>query len=191
MEDINSQKHVVHRSWRKPFTVIEHAEGIYLYDRDGNRYIDGAAGSSVVVNIGHGVQSVVDAMYGQAQKVCFAAPHLFTNEAQVELSQVVASHAPGTLRNNCRTWFGTTGTDSVDSAIPRGTPVLPGDRQTFQVPGDRPLAGFPWKQHLCQRSARSCRPAEIILPYVHQHAKNPPVVLLSLSLRDDLPFMQP
>jgi adenosylmethionine-8-amino-7-oxononanoate aminotransferase len=117
MEDINSQKYVVHRSWRKPFKSIERADGIYLYDTEGNRIIDGASGSSVVVNIGHGVQSVVDAMYAQAQHVCFAAPHLFTNEAQVELSQIVASHAPGTLRNNCRTWFGTTGTDSVDSAI--------------------------------------------------------------------------
>lgn len=117
MEDINSQKYVVHRSWRKPFTVIERAEGIYLYDTQGKRYIDGAAGSSVVVNIGHGVQEVVDAMYKQAQQVCFAAPHLFTNTATVRLSQVVASHAPGEMRDNCRTWFGTTGTDAVDSAI--------------------------------------------------------------------------
>ena len=117
MDEINKQQYVVHRSWRKPFTEIERAEGIYLYDKDGNRYIDGAAGSSVVVNIGHGVQSVVDAMYKQAQKVCFAAPHLFTNQAQVELSQLVASHAPGSMRDNCRTWFGTTGTDAVDSAI--------------------------------------------------------------------------
>ena len=78
-----SQKYIVHRSWRKPFTVIERAEGIYLYDTEGKRYIDGAAGSSVVVNIGHGVQEVVDAMYKQAQQVCFAAPHLFTNASTV------------------------------------------------------------------------------------------------------------
>ncbi len=117
MEDIDSQRYVVHRSWRKPFPVIERAEGIYLYDAHGKRYIDGAAGSSVVVNIGHGVQSVIEAMYQQSQKVCFAAPHLFTNAAQVKLGQIVASHAPGSMRNNCRTWFGTTGTDAVDSAI--------------------------------------------------------------------------
>jgi adenosylmethionine-8-amino-7-oxononanoate aminotransferase len=117
MEESNEQKYVVHRSWRSPFTVIERAEGIYLYDDQGNRYIDGAAGSSVVVNIGHGVQSVVEAMYEQSKKVCFAAPHLFTNQAQVDLSKIVAERAPGEMRNNCRTWFGTTGTDAVDSSI--------------------------------------------------------------------------
>lgn len=115
--DTTSQKPVVHRAWRSPFPVITHAEGIYLYDEDGNRYIDGAAGSSVVVNIGHGVQSVVEAMYEQSKKVCFAAPHLFTNEAQIRLGHLVAEKAPGTMRHNCRTWFGTTGTDAVDSAV--------------------------------------------------------------------------
>ena len=117
MENSKEQKYVVHRSWRSPFPVIERAEGIYLYDDQGNRYIDGAAGSSVVVNIGHGVQSVVDAMYEQSKKVCFAAPHLFTNKAQIELGEIIASRAPGEMQNNCRTWLGTTGTDAVDSAM--------------------------------------------------------------------------
>ena len=117
MEESKEQKYVVHRSWRSPFPVIERAEGIYLYDDQGNRYIDGAAGSSVVVNIGHGVQSVVEAMYEQSKKVCFAAPHLFTNQAQIDLTELIASRAPGEMRNNCRTWLGTTGTDAVDSAL--------------------------------------------------------------------------
>ena len=117
MEESNDQRYTVHRSWRSPFTVIERAEGIYLYDDQGNRYIDGAAGSSVVVNIGHGVQSVVEAMYEQSKKVCFAAPHLFTNQAQIELSTLIAERAPGEMRGNCRTWLGTTGTDAVDSSI--------------------------------------------------------------------------
>jgi adenosylmethionine-8-amino-7-oxononanoate aminotransferase len=117
MSDKDAQKYVVQRSWTSPYPVIDHAEGIYLYDTDGKRYIDAAAGSSVVVNIGHGVQRVLDAMYEQSKKVCFAAPHLFTNEPQIRLGQIVAGHAPGAMRNNCRTWFGTTGTDAVDSAI--------------------------------------------------------------------------
>jgi adenosylmethionine-8-amino-7-oxononanoate aminotransferase len=117
MKDSRSNKYIVHRAWRSPFPVIDHAEGIYLYDTEGNRYIDGAAGSSVVVNIGHGVRSVTEAMYEQSKKVCFAAPHLFTNEAQIRLGQLVAEKAPGTMRNNCRTWLGTTGTDAVDSAV--------------------------------------------------------------------------
>lgn len=110
------QKKVVHRSW-SPMPIIDRGEGIYLYDQEGHRYIDGAAGSSVVVNIGHGVQSVVEAMYEQGKKVSFAAPHVFSNEPVLKLGQVVSERAPGALRGNCRTWFTCTGTDSVDDAV--------------------------------------------------------------------------
>lgn len=115
MSDYELQKNVVHRSW-ETLPVIERGEGIYLYDQAGKRYIDGAAGSSVVVNIGHGVRSVLDAMYEQGKKVSYAAPHVFTNEPVLKLGQFVAEHAPGTMRNNCRTWFSVTGTDSTDDA---------------------------------------------------------------------------
>ncbi len=74
MTDNKSHKTVVHRAWRDTFPVIDHAEGIYLYDTEGHRYIDGAAGSSVVVNIGHGVKSVTEAMYQQSHKILFWRP---------------------------------------------------------------------------------------------------------------------
>jgi adenosylmethionine-8-amino-7-oxononanoate aminotransferase len=110
-------KPAVHRFWKRPAPIITRAEGVYLWDQDGKRYIDGAAGSSVVTNIGHGVQSVVDAMCVQANRFCFAAPHVFSNEPMLDLGQLVAGHAPGAMKNNCRTWFGCTGTDSIDSAV--------------------------------------------------------------------------
>lgn len=117
MQTVDRFKPSVHRSWKRPLPVIERGEGIYLYDTNGKRYLDGSAGSSVVVNIGHGVQSVIDAMYEQGKKVAFAAPHVFSNEKMLELGLLVAEKAPGTLKNKCRTWFGTTGTDAVDSAV--------------------------------------------------------------------------
>lgn len=109
-------KSVVQRTWR-PMPTIVRAEGVYLYDDEGNRYIDGSAGSSVVVGIGHGVQAVADAMESWSRRVTFAAPHVFTNPPLQELGDLVAERAPGTMRNNSRTWFGCTGTDAVDSAI--------------------------------------------------------------------------
>jgi adenosylmethionine-8-amino-7-oxononanoate aminotransferase len=117
MDEKGIQHPVIHRTWQTPLPVIILGEGIYLYDRDGKRYIDGAAGSSVVVNIGHGVQSVVEAMYEQGKRVSFAAPHVFTNERLLELGQMVRELAPGTMRGHCRTWFECTGTDAVDSAV--------------------------------------------------------------------------
>jgi len=109
------QKTVVHRIWNT-LPVVDHAEGIYLYDQAGRKYIDGAAGSSVLVNIGHGVRSVVEAMYEQGKKVSYAAPHVMTNPPVLELGQMVAERAPGEMKNHCRSWFCVTGTDSTDDA---------------------------------------------------------------------------
>ena len=106
----------VRRAWT-PMAVIDHAEGIYLYAKDGTRYLDGAAGSSVCVNIGHGVKSVRDAMYAQAEKVSYPATHVFATDVHLALAERIASLAPGNLRNNCRVWLTCTGTDSVDAAI--------------------------------------------------------------------------
>jgi adenosylmethionine-8-amino-7-oxononanoate aminotransferase len=116
MATLVRNKNVVQRTWR-PMPTIVRAEGIYLYDEEGNRYIDSAAGSSVVISIGHGVKEVIDAMYEQSKQVTFAAPHVFTNNPLQRLGDIVSERAPGEMRNNCRTWFGCTGTDAVDSAI--------------------------------------------------------------------------
>lgn len=119
MSDFNtaaSQLPVVHRGWNRPRPVIDRGEGIYLYDMDGNRYIDGSSGTSVVCNIGHGVESVVKAMYEQGKRIAFASPHIFTNEPMLKLGQMITERAPGAMRNNCRAWFSCTGSDSVDDA---------------------------------------------------------------------------
>jgi putrescine aminotransferase len=50
--------------WRHMFSyhafapVLERAEGIYLYDTDGHRYID-ASGGPIAMNIAHGDRRVV------------------------------------------------------------------------------------------------------------------------------------
>lgn len=128
---VEGQHPVVHRSWIRPRPVIDYGEGIYLYDKTGKRYIDGSSGTSVVVNLGHGVMPVIEAMYEQAKRVAFASPHFFTNEPMLALGQMIKERAPGDMRDNCRTWFSCTGTDSVDDAcrlarqysIAKGTPT--------------------------------------------------------------------
>lgn len=52
------------------YPVAVRGEGIYLYDRDGKKYIDGSSGA-VTASIGHGIQDIIDAMTEQAKKVSF------------------------------------------------------------------------------------------------------------------------
>ena len=49
-------------------TVINSGEGVYLYDSDGNRLLDGPGGMWCV-NAGHGRQEIIDAMAEQASRL--------------------------------------------------------------------------------------------------------------------------
>ena len=62
---------------RRP--LIDRAEGIYVWDVDGRRYIDGCSGA-INVNIGHGNRNVVEAMKRQMDRVSFAYRLHFENE---------------------------------------------------------------------------------------------------------------
>ena len=108
---------VVHRRWSGDFPVLDHAEGVYLYDTTGKRYIDGSGGSSVVINLGHGNKVVAEALYQQALKAAFSPAHVFANQPAEQLGEMVAALAPGELKDNCRVWFTCTGTDAVDDAV--------------------------------------------------------------------------
>ncbi len=109
--------HAVHRDWDRAFPVMERAEGIYLYDRDGRKYIDGSGGSSVVTTIGHGVQEIAEAMFEQSRKFSFYPAHAFTNDQFLELADLVVSLAPGQLKDASRVWVTCTGTDATDDAV--------------------------------------------------------------------------
>lgn len=109
--------HAVHRDWDREFPVIVRAQGIYLFDENGRKYIDGSGGSSVVTSIGHGIVEISNAMQAQAAQFSFYPAHAFTNQPFLDLSDRVVSMAPGDLKDNSRVWVTCTGTDAVDDAI--------------------------------------------------------------------------
>jgi adenosylmethionine-8-amino-7-oxononanoate aminotransferase len=107
----------VGRSWATDWPTIARGEGIYLYDTDGKRYIDGSGGSSAVTSIGHGVAEVWEAMAAQASAFSLSPSHAFFNQPALDLADLIAGLAPGEMRDNCKVWFAVTGTDSTDDAI--------------------------------------------------------------------------
>lgn len=125
----------VHRDWDREFPVIVRTEGIYLYDQEGRKYIDGSGGSSVVTSIGHGVAEVPAAMHEQAGRFSFYPAHAFTNQAFLDLCDLVVSLSPGGLKDNARVWVTCTGTDAVDDAVrlARQYWVESGQPSKFQV----------------------------------------------------------
>jgi len=109
--------HAVHRDWDREFPLIVRAEGIYLYDSAGHRYIDGSGGSSVVTSIGHGVMEIATVMYEQARHFSYSPSHAFTNQPLLDLCDTIVRLAPGEMKGNSRAWVACTGTDAVDDAI--------------------------------------------------------------------------
>ncbi|MFD1738367.1 aspartate aminotransferase family protein [Bacillus salitolerans] len=68
------------------YPVISHGLGVYLYDLDGKRYLDGSSGA-VTACIGHGVKEINEAMLKQANKVAFVYRSQFTSEPAEELAE--------------------------------------------------------------------------------------------------------
>jgi len=72
------------------------ARGVYVFDRDGRRYLDGCSGA-VVANIGHGVPEVLQAIRRQAEQCTFAYRTQFTNAPARRLERRLADLAPADL----------------------------------------------------------------------------------------------
>jgi adenosylmethionine-8-amino-7-oxononanoate aminotransferase len=105
-------EHIFHRTLKESWPRVSHGEGVYLYDTDGNRYLDACAGVHVV-SIGHGVPEVVEAMSEQASKVCFAYGR-FVSDAQIDLADKIVSITPPGLD---RVFFVSGGSEATESAI--------------------------------------------------------------------------
>ncbi len=97
-----------------PMVLLERGEGIYLYDVDGKRYIDGLA-SLWNVNIGHGRKEIAEVAKAQMEKLAFSHSfNRFSHESAVLLAEKIASLAPGDLN---AVQFTSGGSESNDTAF--------------------------------------------------------------------------
>ena len=109
--------HVVLTPWSVQGSLdmptIDRAEGSWLYDTEGKRYLDLSAGL-VAVNLGHGHPTVVRAIAAQATRLCYAAPAFF-NDLRAEVAQELATLAP--WPEGARTFFTTGGGEANEDAL--------------------------------------------------------------------------
>lgn len=91
---------------------VERAEGVYLWDRDGKKYIDFSS-QLMNVNIGHGNQRITDAVARQMKEVSYVFPGMIT-EARGELGKLIAEITPGNLT---KTFFTLGGAEAVENSI--------------------------------------------------------------------------
>jgi len=94
-------------------TISMRAEGIYVYDQDGRRLIDGPGGMWCS-QIGYGRRDMAEAIADQVMKLSYHSPWNTAGEPSALLAHKLAALAPGDLNHVS---FTTGGSTAVDTAI--------------------------------------------------------------------------
>jgi len=93
--------------------IITRAEGCYVYDEHGKRYLDGLAGL-FCVNAGHGRPELGEAAARQYEELDFSILWSYAHPRAIELATRIAGLAPGDLN---RVFFTSGGSEAVESAL--------------------------------------------------------------------------
>jgi acetylornithine/N-succinyldiaminopimelate aminotransferase len=94
-----------------PPLALERGEGSYVWDADGNRYLDLIAGIAVSA-LGHAHPAIVEAVTSQVAKVAHTS-NLFLHEPGVKLAEKLR----GLLHADARVFFCNSGTEANEAAL--------------------------------------------------------------------------
>jgi adenosylmethionine-8-amino-7-oxononanoate aminotransferase len=93
--------------------LITRADGCYVYDEHGNRYLDGLS-ALFCVNAGHGRAEYGEAAARQVEELDFFTLWSYAHPRAIELAARIANLAPGDLN---RVFFTDGGSEAVESAL--------------------------------------------------------------------------
>jgi 4-aminobutyrate--pyruvate transaminase len=104
----------LHQLQREGPLIFTHGEGVYLWDSDGNRFIDSFAGLWNV-NVGHGRKELADVMARQAEELAFSPIYFgLSHPPAIELAAKLSQMFPDPLNHF---HFTSGGSESNESAI--------------------------------------------------------------------------
>jgi len=106
---------VLHHDMNAEYPVLVKGEGVYVFDQEGKRYLD-AIGGVGVVNIGHGVQEVIEAVENQLRSLEFSYGGMADNQPQRELASKLQQWAPPAM-GETKTLFSSGGAEANEGAI--------------------------------------------------------------------------
>ncbi len=109
--------HALFRNLTQKNPCMVRGEGIYLYDSEGKRYIDGASGSALVCNIGHGVKELAAAMTAQAEELAYNPFHCSHSQAYEDMAARLISLAP---KGFAKVFSVSSGSEAVENAVKFG-----------------------------------------------------------------------
>jgi len=105
--------HQLHRSARAVPPMAVRAEGLYIYDDKGNRYLD-ACGGAAVSCLGHGHPKVVEAIRRQIGELDYAHTSFFTSGPAEALADRLIAGAPKGIG---KVYFVSGGSEGMEAAL--------------------------------------------------------------------------
>lgn len=97
--------------YQEPIALVR-AEGEYVWDDQGNKYLD-AFGGVLTVSVGHANPKINEAVLAQNQTLQHTSA-LYVNENQSNLAEKLAQITPGKLK---KSFFSSSGTEADDTAV--------------------------------------------------------------------------
>ena len=90
----------------RPEIVMDYGEGMYLWDTEGNKYLDFIGGWAVNC-LGHSPKAIQNALVKQSRKLVNASP-TFLNKSMIEFAKLLTE-------NSCfdRVFFASSGADEM------------------------------------------------------------------------------
>lgn len=105
---------ILHRKTDTVPPAVAQADGLWVTDSDGRRYLDAVSGGAAVSAIGHRDERVRDAILRQLDAVSYAHGSFFTSEPAEELAAYLAGKAPAGLS---KVVFCSGGSEAVETAL--------------------------------------------------------------------------
>ncbi|MEX2501089.1 MAG: aminotransferase class III-fold pyridoxal phosphate-dependent enzyme [Trueperaceae bacterium] len=116
---------------RDALPTVQHAEGVWLTDEDGERWLDGCSGA-ITVNVGHGHPKVLAALEDQARRVTFAYRTQFENRPAIDLANALVAQLSAGLD---RIFFVSGGSEAIETSykLARSYHAARGDTDRYRI----------------------------------------------------------
>lgn len=92
---------------------VAYGKGVYVYDSDGKRYIDGSSGPALFC-LGHGNREVGEAIKSQIDRIAHGYRYMFSSDPLEGLQTLIAEESGGGLN---RMIFVSGGSEAVESCL--------------------------------------------------------------------------